>query len=55
MTHLMFADDLIIFCKATPTLIQMLMNAFQKFTTYSGLKANMEESQMMFGGGCTQI
>ena len=48
LTHLMFADDLIIFCKAIPSSIQLLMNAFNAFTGCTGLKANMEKSSIIF-------
>jgi len=54
MTHLMFADDLIIFCKAKPASLQILMNAFKAFTQCTGLKANMGKSQIVFGGDCTK-
>ena len=55
LTHLMFADDLIIFCKAEPTSIQLLMNAFNTFTRSTGLKANLDKSSMIFGGNCSHI
>jgi len=46
----MFADDLIIFCKAKPVSLQLLMNAFHEFTRCSGLKANLDKSNIVFGG-----
>jgi len=42
--HLMFADDLVIFYKATSASLKILMDAFQLFTQYTGLKANMSKS-----------
>ena len=55
LTHLMFADDLIIFCKATPSSIQLLMNAFNTFTRCTGLKANLDKSSIVFGGNCSHV
>jgi len=54
MTHLMFTDDLIIFCKANPTSLHLLMNAFHVFTRSTGLKANLDKSNIVFGGDCSQ-
>ena len=53
LTHLMFADDLIVFCKAIPSSIQLLMNAFHAFTSCAGLKANLDKSSIIFGGNCS--
>ena len=53
MTHFMLADDLIIFCKAKPASLKLLMNAFHKFTRCSGLKANLDKSNIVFGGDCS--
>ena len=50
ITHLMFADGLVIFCKASPTSLRILMEAFHLFTACTGLKANMSKSQIVFGG-----
>ena len=55
LTHLMFADDLIIFCKAKPASLQLLMDAFQEFTRSSGLAANLEKSNIVFGGDCMNL
>jgi len=54
MTHLMFIDVLIIFYKALPSSLQILMNAFQEFTNYIGPNVNLPKSQTVFGGDCTQ-
>ena len=51
LTHLIFADDLVLFCKAHPQSLQILMKTFQSFTQCTGLKANMEKSIIVFGGG----
>ena len=55
LTHLMFADDLIIFYKARPTSLRILMEGFQAFTRCSGLKVNLTKSHIVFGGDCHQI
>ena len=54
ITHLMFADDLVIICKASPLSVKILMAAFQHFTECSGLQANMSKSQIVFGGAVPQ-
>ena len=51
----MFADDFIIFCKANPATLKLPMDAFHEFTLSSGLIANLEKSNMVFGGECTQL
>ena len=55
ITHLMFADDLVIICKASPLSVKILMAAFQHFTECSGLQANMLKSQIVFGGASTSV
>ena len=51
----MFADDLIIFCKANPASLQLLMNGFQDFTRSSRLTANFDKSNIVFVGNCLHI
>ena len=46
----MFANDLVIVCKVSPTSLRLLMEAFHLFTACTGLKANMSKSQIVFGG-----
>jgi len=55
LIHLLFADDLILFCKAHPPSLQIMMEAFHQFTLCSGLRANMEKSSIVFGGDCSTI
>ena len=53
MVHLMFADDLIIFCGSEFDSIRNLIDAFAKFTACTGLTANKDKSQVVIGG-CNQ-
>jgi len=50
LNHLMFADDLILFCKAETVSLKLMMDALQCFNSTSGLKADMAKSQIVFGG-----
>ena len=54
LTHLMFADDLIIFYKAKPSSLKLLIETFKEFTKSSGLAANLDKSNIVFGGECLQ-
>lgn len=48
--HLTFADDLIIFCKGTETLVQRIMKAIKHFTATTGLAANADKSNIFLAG-----
>jgi len=50
LTHLMFADDLILFSKADPTTLNYLKEALEKFHMSAGLRINAHKSQIIFGG-----
>ncbi|XP_074283241.1 uncharacterized protein LOC141607791 [Silene latifolia] len=50
LTHLMFADDLLMFCKGDAPSILLLMKAFTSFSNASGLKMNNTKSEMFFSG-----
>ncbi|XP_056688098.1 uncharacterized protein [Spinacia oleracea] len=50
ITHLMFADDLLIFARADPHSVLMLFDAFSKFSKASGLEANLDKSNIYIGG-----
>ncbi|XP_021770231.1 uncharacterized protein LOC110734397 [Chenopodium quinoa] len=50
ITHLMFADDLLLFTRADECSVQLLFKAFQKFSKASGLEANLLKSEVYFGG-----
>ncbi|XP_074283121.1 uncharacterized protein LOC141607666 [Silene latifolia] len=50
LTHLMFADDLLLFCKGKPQSIWLLMRAFSSFSKASGLALNNAKSEIFFNG-----
>lgn len=50
ITHLMFADDLLLLARADASSIQLIHQAFQKFSKASGLEANLQKSTAYFGG-----
>lgn len=50
ITHLMFADDLLLFARADKISLQLMLKAFDLFSKASGLKANMDKSNIFFGG-----
>nr|XP_025692546.1 uncharacterized protein LOC112794781 [Arachis hypogaea] len=45
ISHLMFADDLLLFCKATKTQVTEVMKTLDMFTQASGLKVNIHKSK----------
>jgi len=55
LTHLMFADDLLIFCKVDPPTIRHIMSSLSTFHKCAGLKANLTKSQMVVGGCNAQL
>ena len=50
LTHLMFADDLILFGKANLPTIQIIKEALQRFSLSVSLEANLHKSQIFLGG-----
>ncbi|XP_074297198.1 uncharacterized protein LOC141627896 [Silene latifolia] len=50
LTHLCFADDLILFCKGDRASIELMINAFHFFSKASGLKLNKEKSNFYANG-----
>lgn len=50
ITHLSFADDLLLFTRGDVKSVQILKNKFLMFSEPSGLKANLNKSQIYFGG-----
>ena len=55
LTHMCFADDLLLFARGDVSSIRQLYSAFQLFTTASGLKANLSKSSLYFGGVNSEI
>ncbi|XP_074288880.1 uncharacterized protein LOC141614026 [Silene latifolia] len=55
LTHLMFADDLLLFCKGKPQSIWLLMRAFSSFSKASGLAMNNAKSEIFFNGVAEDI
>ena len=47
LTHLMFADELILFSKAHPASLHHIMSALHKFHECAGLMPNLAKSQMV--------
>ena len=50
LSHLMFAEDVMIFCKAKPETLSIIHNILMTFYQCTGLKVNQTKSQMAFGG-----
>jgi len=50
----MFADDLIMFCKANPTTLKHIMAVLYDFHECAELQANIQKSQMVLDG-CSQV
>ncbi|XP_074271645.1 uncharacterized protein LOC141595577 [Silene latifolia] len=50
LTHLCFADDLILFCKGDRASIELMINAFHFFSKASGLKLNKGKSNFYANG-----
>jgi len=46
----MFSNNLILFYKADPTSILLLMSTLSQFHKTAGLKSNLHKSQMVLGG-----
>ena len=50
MTHLIFADDLMIFCGKSLNSANVIKSALDDFSEWSGLKPNMQKSQVYLAG-----
>ncbi|XP_074313453.1 uncharacterized protein LOC141648624 [Silene latifolia] len=50
LTHLMFVDDLLLFCKGNAQSIMVLLRAYESFSRGSGLKMNPQKSCAYFNG-----
>ena len=47
ISHSMFADDLLLFCKATKRQVQNVMLVLETFCKASGMKINVEKSKAL--------
>jgi hypothetical protein len=54
VSHLLFADDTLIFCDADSDQISNLRYVFSWFEVCSGLKINLSKSEIVFSGGCSK-
>ncbi|XP_019226034.1 PREDICTED: uncharacterized protein LOC109207550 [Nicotiana attenuata] len=50
LTHIYFADDLIMCCRADKTSIQLLLDKFNHFSKVTGLMANLDKSSIYVAG-----
>ncbi|XP_074313708.1 uncharacterized protein LOC141648899 [Silene latifolia] len=50
LNHLLFADDMLLFCKWDTTSIMLMLRAFPTFSATSGLKINVSKSEVIFAG-----
>ncbi|XP_074298578.1 uncharacterized protein LOC141629487 [Silene latifolia] len=50
LNHLLFADDLLMFCKGDTQFIMLLLRVIATFSTASGLKVNHAKSEVVFNG-----
>jgi len=51
----MFADDLILFCRADPHTLKFLMEALAAFHNTTRLKANLHKSQIVIGVASAEL
>lgn len=47
LSHLLFADDVLLFWKATKALVQLITDTLDEFCQSSGLRVNFEKSHAM--------
>ncbi|KAM0978101.1 hypothetical protein ACFX2C_014109 [Malus domestica] len=52
ISHLFFADDAVIFCKATEVEVRVILEVLQCYVAASGQIINREKSSLYFGNQC---
>lgn len=50
LNHLVFANDLFVFCGANEASVREVMTILHHFEKFSRLKVNEQKSQVFFGG-----
>nr|GEY75356.1 hypothetical protein [Tanacetum cinerariifolium] len=50
ITHLCFADDLLVFCHGDRDSVRVIKKSLDEFNSFSGLLPNMQKSTISFGG-----
>ncbi|GJW84354.1 RNA-directed DNA polymerase, eukaryota, reverse transcriptase zinc-binding domain protein [Tanacetum coccineum] len=50
ITHLCFADDLLVFCRGDVVSVKVMKKSLDEFSGFSGLLPNMQKSTIFFGG-----
>ncbi|XP_019231284.1 PREDICTED: uncharacterized protein LOC109212124 [Nicotiana attenuata] len=50
LTHLTFADDLMLFCKGNEAVVRRITEALRHFSETTGLKANTDKSSIYIAG-----
>ncbi|XP_057419083.1 uncharacterized protein LOC130713326 [Lotus japonicus] len=48
ISHLFFADDVLLFCQASKEQLQLVNNTLKEFCEASGMKVNLDKSRMLF-------
>jgi hypothetical protein len=54
ITHLLFADDSIVFLEASQSSFEALREVLRQYEECSGQKVNLQKSSLFFGKGCGQ-
>ncbi|GAU20604.1 hypothetical protein TSUD_33400 [Trifolium subterraneum] len=54
LSHLLFADDVLLFTKAKNSQINFITELFERFSHASGLKINLSKSRVFYSSGTTQ-
>jgi hypothetical protein len=53
MTHLLFADDSVVFLEASTGNVEALKDILQRYEACSGQRVNLHKSSIYFGKGTT--